>query len=445
MTRPDGAQADLVPSLVANAPHPGMEEYLKRPRGEWPPQQQLDEIKQLPMSFVLVGSKESENLDQQARNSWSSGEMLLISKLPNYIKQGFIAAKCTFKSTIKYYQTNETADGRSYVGSYHLKTTLLHHLEKTPPSQINSPFQFMIDVLHDLHMYLKMGTLPHYFLPKCNLLATVGHDERQIAYQTIHTILSDPVVSVLRCPLKWDELYGDDICPDDLVLAFCRVFARPSCERSRGDLLQLLSELDECRREFYDDQLDEDEDEDRRVFGRPELTGLVDMLEQIKHIWVFNHSSLIHISLFSFNASFGVTKPFWLWAWQHLGKSCCPMGNQNLSKVLHVMFSMMPSSFVHLRPWRRLMICWAEQNQPHEGHCYDDIPPKLLKMWAIKLASTITNLINLITDNHCLLNILPSVFKIFEKVFNPQLYECLKIFCRAYCSHCTRNMDTPMF
>ena len=274
-----------------------MDEYLERPRGEWPTIEQLDEIKQLPVTLVLVGSKESENPDQEARESWSPAEMLLISKLPNYIKQGFIAAKFIFKSFIKHHPMNETADGRSHVSSYHLKTALLHHLEKTPPSQINSPFQLMINVLHDLHMYLEEGTLPHYFLPKCNLLATVGHDEQQVALQAIKDIYSDPVIAILKSPSKPNEIYGNNICPDELVDTFRRVCTHPACERSQGNLFLLLSKLDEGRLEHYGRRLEADAavdaEDDCRVSGRPELTGLVDMLQKIDHAWIFICSSLI--------------------------------------------------------------------------------------------------------------------------------------------------------
>ena len=92
------------------------------------------------------------------------------------------------------------------------------------------------------------------------------------------------------------------------------------------------------------------------------------------------------------------------------------------------------------------------KTDPTKATGYDDIPPKLLKLGATELAPTITNLINqsveksrfptalkkselsplfknkysLITDNYRPLSILPSVSKIFEKVFNQQLYDYFK-------------------
>ena len=134
----------------------------------------------------------------------------------------------------------------------------------------------MIDVLHDLHIYLEEGIIPHYFLPKCNILATVEHDELQIALQAIQTILSDPVVAILKCPSEPDEIFGD-ICPDEIVAIFNRVSVNQSYGRNREDLIELLSQLDEHRRKLYPEQLQAD-DSDGCVSGRPELTGLVDML-----------------------------------------------------------------------------------------------------------------------------------------------------------------------
>ena len=271
---------DIVPTLVANAPPPAMRDYLKRPRGQWPPPQQLRKVQQMPLCVVLVGSKESPNPEKEARHSWSPGEMLLISYLPKYIKQGLIAAKFTYKHRVKINRGGREPDGgRSHVSSYHLKTTLLHHLEKTPPSKINSAFHAMMNIFHDLGMYLTRGNLPHYFLPGCNLLATIGDDERQIALQTIQDVVRDPIATILKCPYEPTEIYGD-ICADDLVAAFHGIAAHPYSERRQEDLVQLLSRLDEWRDWRYIRLLHTDWNEavSYRVTGRPELKALVDML-----------------------------------------------------------------------------------------------------------------------------------------------------------------------
>ena len=234
------------------------------------------------MCLVLVGFNESDNPDQQARASWSFGEMLLISKLPIIIKQGFIATKFTFKSVIEIIRGgNVTANGRSQVGSYHLKTTFLHHLEKTSHSNIDSPFCLMIDLLRDLQGYLISGTLPQYFLQECNLLATVGRHERQIALKAIETIILDPVAAIIKCPSEPKQIYGD-ICPDNFVSAFNRVSTDPFSEKSFNTFFTLLSRLDEWREEHYYEQLARDVGDE--VSGRQDLRVLTDMLKKIKHL-----------------------------------------------------------------------------------------------------------------------------------------------------------------
>ena len=267
---------------MATGSHPAIDDYVERPRGEWPPEQQLREVQQMSLCPVLVGSKESHNPEQQARNSWSIGEILLISKLPKIIKKGLIAAKCAFKYSVKIHRDdNVVRDGRSHVGSYHLKTTLLNHLENTPPSKFNSAFDVMMTVLQKLYLSLKRGSLSHYFLPETNLLATVGRHERLIALEAIQYIVCNPIATVLKCPSRPIEIYGD-MSPYDLVFAFQNVSIHPRCERSCDDLFLLLSRLDHWRQWRYDNQLDWDKK--YRVTDRPKLTSLVDMLEELKYM-----------------------------------------------------------------------------------------------------------------------------------------------------------------
>ena len=283
----DGLFED-VPTLVANEPHPAIKQYIKRLSSpEWPSHDQRQLIQQLPMNLVLVGHKNSPRVNQEFRLSWSTNEFVLIRTLPNHIKQGYI----TFKYVMKYFLKmnrvqNETDYGRSKIGSFHFKMTFLYTLENTPPSKINSPFRLMMDLASNFLDYLNCGKLPHYFLPECDLLATVGHDERQIAIKSIYNILSDPISAVMKCPSVPNEIYGD-ILPDDLVAVFHRASTRPCCERRRHELVLLLSRLDEWRQQRYRSTLQVWDGCEGifRVSGRPELTGLVRaILEQTKHL-----------------------------------------------------------------------------------------------------------------------------------------------------------------
>ena len=287
-----GGAQEFVPTLVCSDHHPDMDgDYLHRPRRGWPSTQQLEVIKQSPMLLVLTGHKLSppDQIPLQARHSWSHCEMELIITLPLYIKQIYIAIKYVFKRLIRTFRgTKVAADGRSTVGSYYLKTVFLRLLEKTPPTMIGSQFGFMICLLSDLDGYLKAGNLPHYFLPECNLLATVGPEERLLAREVIQHILSAPLRAILTCPTEPWRIYGE-VQPDSLVAAFRQLSSHLTSVSSREHLLWLLRRLEETRRERYREQQEEDEREDEdeeyscTVSGRPELRGLVEMLRKQIH------------------------------------------------------------------------------------------------------------------------------------------------------------------
>ena len=275
---------DNVITLVCSGPHPAMhQEFAIRPR-QWPPAALISALLKLPMLLVLVGHKLSPEFHLEARISWSHLELKLIQELPESVRQGYIACKYVLKRFLKARRDqNEACEGRSSVSSYHIKTTLLRYLEKTPQSMITPPFGLFLDLLNELNEYIKMRNLPHYFLPQCNLLETVADDELCLARQAIQDILSDPLNALLTSPTAPQEIYGE-VSPDYLVSAFGKVSSHPTCEQSWNDLSKLLARVDERRRERYREQRERDERDDwRKVSGRAELTGLVDTLKRIKH------------------------------------------------------------------------------------------------------------------------------------------------------------------
>ena len=272
---------ETVQTLVCSGPYPDLQEFESRPRGSWPPVTLIKYILQTPILLVLVGHKGSPESDskQQARISWSHLELKLILELPESVHQGYIACKYVMKRFLEARRgQNEAVYGRSKVCSYHLKIAFLHFLEKSPPSQITSPFGLFLDLLHELDEYLKMGKLPHYFLAECNLLETVADDERGIARQVITTILSDPLNALLSSPTCPQEIYGE-VCPNELVVAFVRVSSRPTRDACQNLSVQ-LARVDKRRRQKWEEQ--EDWDLRRRVLGRPEPIALVDMLKEIR-------------------------------------------------------------------------------------------------------------------------------------------------------------------
>ena len=177
----------VVNTLVCSAAHPDLHhEFRSRTRSPWPTANMINYLLQLPMLLVLVGHKLSPEFNLQARMSWSHFEYKLIKELPESVRQGYIACKCVMKRFLKAHRgQNEAADGRSKIGSYHFKTVFLHFLEKQPPSLITSPFQLFLDLLTHFDVYLQEGRLPHYILAQCDLLETVGDDERRLVRHVI--------------------------------------------------------------------------------------------------------------------------------------------------------------------------------------------------------------------------------------------------------------------
>ena len=266
---------------ISGAPCPHSDEKQTSNRG-WPSLQQIEDIIWLPMMLVLVGHKLSADRDYQARLSWSFCELLLISELPKHIRQGYIACKYVLKRFLRVYRREgEYGDGRSRVGSFHLKTVFLHHLQNFPPSVIKSPFCLMLDLLLDLDDYLRVGSLPHVFLPQCDLLERVGVEERCAARCAIRAILTDPISAILTSPTDSMKIYGD-IKPDTLTSAFCRMSSNPVPERNRQDLFDLLVRLDACRRMRYRWQQSSDDCSSFLVVtGRPAPAQLARRLQEM--------------------------------------------------------------------------------------------------------------------------------------------------------------------
>ena len=271
-----GGQWEFVPTLVCSGPHPGMDEYRSRPRKGWPTGAQIDSLSQMPMLLVLVGFKGSEDFPKQMRVSWSHLELELIICLPEWVKQGYLAFKYTVKHVL-HRCINEDADhdGRSRISSYHLKTTLLHTLENNPPDRRRTSYQLMLELLHSFRDYLKVGTLPHYFLPKCDLLLNVSEDVRKCALDAVQSLLPNPIRYILESPATPAYIYGD-IRPNALVSAFCELLSLPEDGKCLKDLRRLLYQLDTHRESLYRRQLDWDQNQNANlvVSWRPQLTSL---------------------------------------------------------------------------------------------------------------------------------------------------------------------------
>ena len=134
----DGGLYEHVSSLVCSGPHPAMASYKERPRKHWPSPALLDALMQQPMILVMVGPKDAQDSYLMFRVSWSTLELILISSLGLWLKQGYVCFKYTVKSVLRALRPKDSArEGRSQVGSYHLKTVFLRHLEEHKNTLLN--------------------------------------------------------------------------------------------------------------------------------------------------------------------------------------------------------------------------------------------------------------------------------------------------------------------
>ena len=295
---PFETETEYTPTLLGSAPDPSLDHYLSRLRGNWPPSDTLEKIKQLPAMFVLAGNKSSTEYPFQARLSYSAMEMLLINDVPDFAKQAFVAFKYTFKRSQTICRgLNADSDCISITG-YHLKTVFMQYIEKRGSLFDSSPFKMMLDLLNELQNYIFIGVLPHYFVPECNLLGAVGSRERNIAIKSIGTIFADPLKAVITCPTDPGQIYGD-IRPNDIVAVVRRSVDGSNSEGHQEELRNLLQRLDDHRHHLHMRQLQQDKA--NMVSGRPELRRLLSLWKQI-HDWKsmvgfsrFNHNDLLFI------------------------------------------------------------------------------------------------------------------------------------------------------
>ena len=180
---------DRVDTLVCSDPHPDLHnEFRNRTRGPWPTANMINDLLQLPMILVPVEHKRLQEFKFLAKMSWSHLECKLIKELPEKVRQGYIACKYIFVKRFAGASKgqNLAGDNKTHIGSYHIKCVFLHFLDKYPPSSITSPFKLFLDLLTHLQDYLQVGKrLPHYFQAQCDLLESVGNDERHLAIQVI--------------------------------------------------------------------------------------------------------------------------------------------------------------------------------------------------------------------------------------------------------------------
>ena len=202
------------------------------------------------------------------------------------------------------------SEGRTQVGSYCMKTLLLWELEQ-PDVWRNERSSHLFSLLvARLEQYLQpvdssgKCVIPHYFLPECNLLELVSHDELCLTWDCVRQIQQDPLTTIILMPKYPWHIYGGEV--DDNP-GINRIEALDAVAVQHGEelldaLLQLrdshgtseyghclekltalLTPLDRLRQEKYGLQCITDNDETWKMVERSSLCNLVTLARSLLH------------------------------------------------------------------------------------------------------------------------------------------------------------------
>ena len=212
---------EYVPALIGSKPEPGIKAYLNRPRGTvWPRPKTLERLGNLPTILVATGHKASQDWDLEWRDSWSIHELLLAEDMPRWVKQAYCGFKYTLKSHMTLLRSQRPispSEGRGQVGSYCLKTLLLWELEQPDVWENECSSHMFSLLLTSLLQHLQpvesggKFNISHYFLPECNLLELVSHDELCLTRDCVRQIQQDPLTTITLLPKYPWHIYGGEV------------------------------------------------------------------------------------------------------------------------------------------------------------------------------------------------------------------------------------------
>ena len=138
------------------------QEWITRQR-LWPTQDVIEKIAKENFHIVCKSSAEGK-----FRLSFSNAELLLIQNLSVLQHQVYRA----FKSFVNHYKYEWSPNIKKILCSYHLKTLVLWHCEKTRTTDWSEDtiVSHLLALIDELVTALRKKNLPMYFMPKYNLL-----------------------------------------------------------------------------------------------------------------------------------------------------------------------------------------------------------------------------------------------------------------------------------
>ena len=331
---------ELINGFVCSGPLPELRAFVDRVReSEWPSAEFLERISRQPAILVAVGHHLSKDADIEFRLSWSFVEILLCQSLPEWVKQGYRAFKYVVKAALSQarladeqragtgWEARGQTEGRSVLGSYHLKTTLFWTMEEASVWKHHCPYRLFLLLLDRFEVIItpsenntdvaerykasiasqvKPGQQirgpeerprqPHYLLPSCDLLQCVSDAELRRGRQCISDIRSDPIAALLHAPFDPCCLYGGPTATGytdwdaserrrRLLTTALRTNPATGTEefvRHQAAVRSLLRRLDDYRSEHHKSQLRRDKESTPRSSGRPDhIRSLLEMWEEV--------------------------------------------------------------------------------------------------------------------------------------------------------------------
>ena len=201
-THPKMGMIDFVKCLHCLNWPPCASGFLTRPRPHgWPSQSLIDKIQQAGCHAVGVGHPHSDNKDTEWRWSFSVAERELI----HFLSTSMFECMYVLKAIKKLKWKNNAKENTPFC-SYFIKTACLWNAELVP-SHENSNIHLCIQTLDWLIECYKNKQLPHYFIPKQNLIGHLSNDLCKEAHDWLMDIRANIYQTILDASTNWRNWY----------------------------------------------------------------------------------------------------------------------------------------------------------------------------------------------------------------------------------------------
>ena len=196
---------DMVPAFCCLClPTRAMQWFTRKRLYDWPPQEVIEECRQLGFFVVPVGHPNSPEKDKEWRISLSLQERMLVTLFNSSQLKCFVVLKVLKNEVI-----NQKLQGK-ILTSYHCKTCMLYMVETTPndlwvPDNL---LKCITACLKKLREWANDKYCPNYFIPEENMFDKLESKDLEGLSNTLKTLVTGNICSVLF-GLKTDGIGGN--------------------------------------------------------------------------------------------------------------------------------------------------------------------------------------------------------------------------------------------